>query len=106
MDMTFGGTMKGDIIVSDVYDEMLFESNIDVSNFMVNNNRYGLVNIRSEWDPRQKVVVINVSNDYEGSKFFDISGTYSPASKIADITVSAFRMPLDIINPFVEIFRL
>jgi len=103
-DMTFGGTMKGDIIVSDFYDEMLFESSIDVSNFMVNNNRYGLVNIRSEWDPRQKVAVINVSNDYEGSKFFNISGTYSPSSKIADLTVSTFRMPLDIINPFVESF--
>jgi len=71
---------------------------------MVNNNRYGLVNIRSEWDPRQKVAVINVSNDYEGSKFFNISGTYSPSSKIADLTVSTFRMPLDIINPFVESF--
>ena len=104
IDMTFGGTMKGDVIVSDVYDEMLFESNIDVSNFMVNNNRYGLVNIRSEWDPRKKVVEINVANDYEGSKFFNISGTYSPASKIADIKVSAFRMPLDIINPFVKSF--
>ena len=104
IDMTFGGAMKGDIIVSDVYDEMLFESSIDVRNFMMNNNRYGLVNIRTEWDPRQKAVVINVSNDYEGSKFFNISGTYSPASKIADMTVSAFRMPLDVVNPFVKSF--
>jgi hypothetical protein len=104
MDMTFGGTMKGDIIVSDILDEMLFESSIDVSNFMVNNNRYGLVNVRSVWDPKQKAVVINVSNDYEGSKFFNISGTYSPSTKIADMTVSTFRMPLDIINPFVESF--
>jgi len=104
MDMTFGGTMKGNIIVSDVYKEILLESSIDVSNFMLNNNLYGLVNVRSEWDPRQKVAVINVSNNYEGSKFFDISGTYSPSSKIADLTVSTFRMPLDIINPFVETF--
>ncbi len=103
-DMTFAGTMKGAVIISDVYDEMLFESSIDISNFMVNNNRYGLVNVSSEWDPQQKVAVINVSNDFEGSKFFKISGTYSPASKIADITVSTFRMPLDIINPFVESF--
>ncbi len=104
MDMTFGGTMKGNIIVSDVYDEMLFESSIDVINFMMNNNRYGIVNVRSEWDPRRKVAVINVSNDYEGSKFFDIRGTYSPSSKIADMSVSTFRMPLDIINPFVGSF--
>lgn len=104
MDMTFGGTMKGDIIVSDIYNETLFESSIDVSNFMVNNNAYGLVNVRSEWDPKQKVAVINVSNNYEGSKFFNISGTYSPSSKVADLTVSTFRMPLDIINPFVETF--
>jgi hypothetical protein len=104
MDMTFGGTMKGDIIVSDVYDEMLFESSIDVRDFMVNNNQYGLVTVRSEWDPQQKVAVIDVSNDYAGSKFFDIRGTYTPSSKIADLTVSTFRMPLDIISPFVETF--
>ena len=104
MDMTFGGTIKGDIIVSDIFDGMLFESSIDVSNFMVNKNLYGIVNVRSEWDPKQKAVVINVSNNYEGSKFFNISGTYSPSTKIADMTVSTFRMPLDIINPFVETF--
>ena len=100
--MTFGGIMNGDITVSDVYDNMLFESSINVNDFMINNNKYGLVTLRSEWDPRQKVAVINASNDYAGTKFFDIKGTYAPSSKIADITVSAFRMPIDILDPFIE----
>lgn len=101
-EMTFGGTMKGEVTVSDVYDNMLFESNIKVADFMVNSNKYGLVTLRSEWDPKQKVAVINASNNYAGSKFFDIKGTYAPSSKIADITVSTFRMPLDILSPFIK----
>ncbi len=100
-EMTFGGTMDGDVTVSDIYDNMLFESKINVSDFMVNSNKYGHVTLRSEWDPRQKVAVINASNNYAGAKFFDIKGTYAPSSKTADITVSTFRMPLDILSPFI-----
>ncbi len=103
-EMTFGGSMKGEVTVSDIYDDMLFESSINVSDFMMNNSKYGLVTVRSVWDPRKKVAVINASNDYAGSKYFDISGTYSPSSKMADISVSTFRMPLDILNPFVNSF--
>ncbi|MRR19965.1 hypothetical protein EG827_07200 [bacterium] len=102
--MMFGGIMKGDVTLSDVYDELLFESNITVSDFMVNNKGYGLLTVKSEWDPRKKVADINVFNDYEGRKYFDISGSYTPSSKVADITASTYGMPLDIINPFVKTF--
>ncbi|MCK7540546.1 MAG: hypothetical protein MZV63_61470 [Marinilabiliales bacterium] len=62
--------------------------------------------VRSDWDPRKKVADIQVFNDFEGSKFFDISGSYTPSSKNADITVSTYEMPLDILNPFVKIICL
>jgi hypothetical protein len=103
-EMNFAGLMNGNITVSDIYDELLFESNINISDFRVNNNSYGLVTAKSEWDPLKKVAVIDVYNDFEGSRFFDINGTYSPATKSADITASTFRMPMDILNPFVGSF--
>jgi hypothetical protein len=60
--------------------------------------------VSSDWDPRKKVAAINVSNDFAGRKFFDISGTYTPSTKSADITASTYNMPLDILNPFVKAF--
>jgi hypothetical protein len=102
--MLLGGIMSGYITLSDVYEDLLFESNIHVSDFMVNNKGYGLLTVRSEWDPRKKVADINVFNDFEGRKFFDIRGNYTPSSKNADITASTFGMPLDILNPIIEDF--
>lgn len=103
-EMKFGGIMKGKIILSDVYDDLLFESNFTITDFTINSNEYGLVTVMSEWDPRKKVAELNVFNDFEGRKFFDISGSYTPSSKMADITAYANDLPLNIINPFVKAF--
>ncbi len=103
-ELTFGGVMKGSLTISDAFEDLLFESNISISDFMLNNNEYGLVTVISDWDPRKKVAAINVSNDFAGRKFFDISGTYTPSTKSADITASTFGMPLDVLNPFVKAF--
>jgi hypothetical protein len=103
-EMQFGGIMKGTVTLSDVYDDLLFESNMTITDFTFNNNGYGLVTVISEWDPRKKVAAINVFNDFEGRKFFDISGSYIPSSKMADIMVYTNGMPLNVLNPFVKAF--
>jgi hypothetical protein len=102
--MSFDGLMKGSITLSDVYNDLLFESNITVSDFRMNDHNYGMVSISSEWDPRRKVAVIDVSNDFAGRKSIDIKGSYAPAGRMADIAVSTFDLPLDILNPFVKAF--
>ncbi len=102
--MSIQGTMNGSITLSDVFDNLLFESMINIEDFRLNDNNYGVVNITSEWDPRKKVAVIDVSNDFEGRKSIDISGTWSPANRMADITATASALPLNIINPFVSTF--
>jgi hypothetical protein len=102
--MSFDGLMKGSITLSDVYNDLLFESKITVSDFRMNEHNYGLVSISSEWDPRRKVAVIDVSNDFAGRKSIDIKGSYTPDSRTADIAVSTFDLPLNILNPFVRAF--
>ena len=104
LELNFGGILNGNITLSDVFNEFLFESDITVTDFLLNNSPYGLVTARSEWNPLKKVAVINVKNDYAGSKFFDINGTYDPAAKYADITASAFRLPLNSLNSIVKSF--
>ena len=102
--MKFEGLMSGSVTLSDVYDNLLFESNVNVAGFRMNDNDYGLVKISSEWDPRRKVAVIDVSNDFEGRKSLDIKGSYAPSTRIADIAVSTLDFPLDVLNPFVSAF--
>jgi hypothetical protein len=102
--MTFGGLMNGSVTVSDAFDKVLFESDINITDFKVNDNLYGKVTVLSEWNTQRKVAVINVKNDYQGAKYFDVSGYYNPSTKTADITAQTFRMPLNVINPLVSSF--
>ncbi len=102
--MKIGGVMGGYITLSGIYEDFLFESNFSVSDFMLNENRYGLLSVTSEWNPEAREAEIHVFNDYEGSGYFDISGSYSPSLKMADLTVATNSMPLDVINPLVGAF--
>lgn len=102
--MKFEGLISGDLTLSDVYDNLLFESKINVTDFRLNDNNYGLVTISSEWDPKRKVAVINAGNDFAGRKSFDIKGTYSPSARAAEIAATAIDLPLNVINPFVNAF--
>ncbi|HSO77813.1 MAG TPA: translocation/assembly module TamB domain-containing protein, partial [Bacteroidales bacterium] len=104
MELSFGGILNGNITLSDVFDEFLFESDITVRDFLLNNSPYGQVTARSEWNPQKKVAVINVKNDLGGSRFFDISGTYDPAARYTDVTASALRLPLNSLNSIVKTF--
>jgi hypothetical protein len=103
-EMKIMGIMEGYITLSDVYENFLFESNFSVRDFMLNENSYGLLSVMSEWNPKDKLAEIHVFNDYEGSRYFDVSGTYSPSSKEADLNIATTSMPLDVINPLVGAF--
>lgn len=102
--MNVRGIMGGYITLSDVYEDFLFESNFSVTDFMLNDNSYGLLSVKSEWNPQGKVAEIHIFNDLEGSRYFDISGSYSPSTKGADVTIATYSMPLDVINPLVGAF--
>ena len=102
--MSFGGTMKGSITLSDVFKNLLFESRIAIEDFRMNDSNYGQLNISSEWDPVRKVAAIDVSNDFAGRKSIDITGTWSPSNRQADIIATASGLPVNILNPFVSTF--
>ena len=102
--MKFEGIMSGNLTLSDVYNNLLFESRINVTDFRLNDNNYGLMTITSEWDAGRKVAVIDMGNDFAGKKLIDVSGTYSPTARAIDISASAFDLPLDVLNPFLSSF--
>lgn len=102
--MKFEGMMSGNLTLTDVYENLLFESRISITDFRLNDNNYGVVTISSEWDPRRKLAIIKAGNDFAGRKSIDIQGTYSPSARVAEIAATAMDLPLDVINPFVSAF--
>lgn len=104
MEMVVGGSMKGIIEVSDINQGLRLESDVKIKDFTFNGSPYGMVSVVSEWDSKIKSVIINISNNYEGAKFFDVSGTYKPSNSIMNLTASLFKMPLNVINPIIKSF--
>ncbi|MCU0457600.1 MAG: translocation/assembly module TamB [Bacteroidales bacterium] len=102
--LIFEGTMNGNVTLSDIFDNLLFESKVNVEDFRLNDNNYGLMTISSEWDPRRRVAVIDISNDFAGRKSIDVRGSYSPSNRLADITATVSDLPLNILNTFVSAF--
>jgi hypothetical protein len=104
MEMTLEGRLKGNIEISDIKKGLRLESDINIDGFSFNGSPYGQVTVKSNWDSHLKAIVIDVVNDYEGAKFFDISGTYKPSGNVFNITASVFRLPLNVINPIIKSF--
>ena len=65
--------------MTNIYKDLLLESNIRVDNFSILNSEYGDISLISEWDILKKVVNINASNNLNGVKMLDIGGFYDPS---------------------------
>ncbi len=102
--MVFEGRAGGRITLSDIYRNLLFESLINIEEFRLNNNDYGLMTISSEWDPRRRVIMLSAGNDFHGTRSISVQGIYSPHERLTELTATASSLPLDVINPIVRSF--
>ncbi len=104
MEMVVGGRLDGNIEVSDIKKGLRIESDVRINDFTFNGSPYGMVSVFSEWDSRIKAVRIDITNSFEGARFFDIAGTYKPSGNILDLNASLSGMPVNVINPIIKSF--
>ncbi|TAL71918.1 MAG: hypothetical protein EPN88_05265, partial [Bacteroidetes bacterium] len=102
--LDFNGRLNGKVMLTNVYRELLLESNIVVNNFSVFGSEFGNISIISALDNARKVVNINASNNLGGVKMFDIAGIYNPATKKIDLNANATKLPLTFLNPLLKVF--
>jgi len=102
--LNFSGQLNGKIMLTNVYDNPLIESDVVVNKFSMLNSHYGNIVIRSVLDNARKIVNINASNNLDGVKNFDIKGSYDPARKKIDLTAVAMKLPVDALNPLLRMF--
>lgn len=98
MEFIVQGSMDGNIVLKDVYNNFLFESNVLVSGFRANEDDYGDVTILSKWDNVERVAEISMSNNINGKNTFNIDGFYNPESKEIDFSTTIDAFPLDVLN--------
>ena len=98
------GMLSGNILLTNVYKELLLEGNLIVNKFSILGTEYGTLAIGSAFDINRKVVNLNASNNLNGEKMLDISGYYDPRLKIIDLTGIAKKLTITPLNPLLKAF--
>jgi hypothetical protein len=100
----FKGKLNGKIQLSNIYKNLLMESNINIDNFSVLGDDLGTLSVASELDISKNLLNIRVSNDLNGLKMIDINGYYDPSSKVANLTGLTNKLPITFLNPLLKTF--
>ena len=98
------GILNGNILLTNIYRNLMLESKIKVNNFSLLGSEYGEISAESVWNNRKKVADITASNNLKGAKMFDIGGYYDPEAKKIDINIKASKLPIDALNPLLKFF--
>ncbi|MEA1886173.1 MAG: translocation/assembly module TamB domain-containing protein [Bacteroidota bacterium] len=104
IDFVLEGLINGEMLLTDIYNNPMFETDVLIKEFKLNDHEHGEVEILSEWDNDAKVAVISVSNNKDGKNTFDVNGAYDPGQKYLDLLASVNELPLDILNLFLKSF--
>ncbi len=92
------GSLIGNVLITDVYNNLMFGSNISIRDFKTNEHEHGDVGILSNWDNITRAAAISIKNDNRGVNTFDVNGYYDPENKNLNLTTGLNSFPLDILN--------
>ncbi len=100
----FKGTLNGDIFITSALKNPLLEGNLGVKSFSLLGSNYGDLSLETSWNPRRRVADIKASNNLDGIKNLDVTGTYDPDSKVFNIDARASKLPVGALNPLLSFF--
>lgn len=102
--LSIKGELNGNLFLTNIYKNLLLESNLTISNFSMLESEYGDLLVVSAWNTGKKVADISAGNNLDGRKMIDIGGYYDPLSKKINLTAVADRLPVGALNPILKIF--
>ncbi|MBE9509954.1 MAG: translocation/assembly module TamB [Bacteroidetes bacterium] len=96
------GIINGDISLSNLYNNPLFQTNINIDDLLINNEPLGNTLITSTWDTINKQLHIEASSNRGKLKTLNIKGDYEPDSKEIEFSLSLNKLRLNIFRPFIS----
>lgn len=98
------GIVNGNIFLSNLLNNPLFESDLKINGFSILGANYGDISIISAWNPAHNVADLSAVNNLNGTRNLDVKGTYNPGSQILDLNARTSRLPIDALNPILNSF--
>jgi len=104
IEFILGGLLNGEILITGIYDNPMFETDIVVKDFNTNGHEHGDVKLLSEWDKQERLIGLSLRNNNDGKNTFSIEGDYDPLISRMELIAELQGMPLDILNIFLKSF--
>jgi len=98
------GAINGYINISDFYNERKAIADLDISNFVVNNDTIGNIKFKSQWENISERLLINAYNEIANKKQIVIDGWYKPSNDDVDIKVKVDSLNLKSLNNHLDEF--
>ena len=99
----FKGIIDGHASVSNVYENPLFKSKLNVDNLIINGEDLGFTEINSSWNNSKKAIHLQAVTTRGSLKTINIEGDYFPKNNGAlAFTIDLDKLRLNIISPYVQ----
>lgn len=104
MEYHIAGHMEGSTHLSDLYHNPLFESDIRINEFHINEQSYGDLVIGSWWDTLLRVARVEAWNQLEEKRNFSLAGFYAPERKGLQMEAKIADLNLEVFSPLLRSF--
>lgn len=94
------GRLDGYANVNDVYNKVLFNSDISIKGFTFNQEMLGNTFVKTNWNEETKKIALQVYTKIGKVKTLTINGDYSPVTKQIAFDINLNRLKLNILQPF------
>ncbi len=104
MPLDIGGILRGNFLVTGIYHNPMFETNINIEGFRILGSEYGEIEAESVWNTTNRVLDLKAGNIFQGTRMFTAGGTYDPSTKKIDLGIETTGLPIDGLNPLLGFF--
>ncbi|MEA3317232.1 MAG: translocation/assembly module TamB domain-containing protein, partial [Bacteroidota bacterium] len=98
----FDGLINGKANISDIYNNPLFYSDIEISNFSLNNKEIGNTEILSLWNEDSNAINIDLNTRRGDIKTISANGNYFPKNRKIDFDIDVEELSFEILEPFLD----
>lgn len=98
-----GGMLNGNASISDLYNNPLFTSRMNIDSLTVNQEMFGNSTIMSSWDDRHKAIRVEAWTMRDNLKTLKLNGNYIPAGEgKLNFTLELDKLRMNLFNPYLN----
>ena len=101
-DLSFSGTINGNLMLRDYYRDPLLSSNLEIDDFVFNHTYLGTFRINSLWNKELEALSVKTLLSDNGTNQLSGHGVFQPKKQQLDFQFDVDSLNVGFLNPFLE----